>query len=115
MTRFLRFNVVSALGVAVQVASLWVAMRVAHVGDLAATALAVSVAVVHNFVWHWCWTWADRALPIADSPSTFVRFIAANGAVSIVGNLLLMAVLVHGAHMPALAANLAAIGTCGLV
>jgi putative flippase GtrA len=40
--------------------------------------------------------------------------VAANGLVSIGGNLAAMAVLVGGAHVPVVPANVAAIALCGL-
>src|SRR4029077_1429569 len=52
LVRFFRFNAVGALGVAVQLASLWLLTGVAAVHYLIATPLAVSLAIVHNFVWH---------------------------------------------------------------
>lgn len=115
MHRFLRFNAASALGIGVQLGALWVLMHWLDVGYLAATILAVLAAVAHNFVWHWRWTWADRAIPLRGVPAALARFVAANGAVSIVGNVLVMAILVRVAGVPAVAANLIAIALCGLI
>src|SRR5204863_306937 len=56
--RFARFNLVGALGIFVQVAALALLIRLG-VHYLAATAMAVSLAVVHNFWWHRRWTWSD--------------------------------------------------------
>src|SRR4051794_23117104 len=64
-----------------------------HVNKLVATALAVEVAVLHNFVWHEKFTWrgeprgTDRDVAIR-----LARFHAGNGLVSIVGNVVLMKV-----------------------
>ena len=115
MRRFLRFNVASALGIGVQLGVLWILMRGLHVGYGAATGVAVLAAVGHNFVWHWRWTWGDRAIPLGRVPAALARFLAANGAVSLVGNVVLMAVLVRGAGLPAIPANVLAIAVCGLV
>ena len=115
MRRFIRFNAASALGIAVQLGVLWILTRGLQVGYVSATVLAVLAAVIHNFVWHWRWTWADRGIPIADVPAAFVRFAAANGAVSLIGNVAVTAALVRGAHVAPLAANLAAIAACGVV
>jgi putative flippase GtrA len=114
MRRFLRFNVASALGIGVQLGVLWILTRGLHAGYITATILAVSAAVAHNFLWHWRWTWADRAIPIAAAPAALARFAAANGAVSIVGNVIVMAILVQ-AGLPAIGANLLAIALCGLI
>jgi len=112
--RLARFNAVGAAGVAVQLASLWLLTDVAHVHYLAATPAAVGLAVLHNFMWHWKWTWYDRTRsggPIA----TFARFAVANGAVSLAGNLAVMATLVSGAHVEPVVANGVAIAVCGLL
>jgi putative flippase GtrA len=112
--RFLRFNAVSAAGIAVQLAALWLLADVAHVHYLIATPAAVGLAVVHNFVWHWRWTWCDRNR--AGGPFfALARFAAANGAVSLAGNLTVMVTLVSGAHVEPVVANGAAIGVCGLL
>jgi putative flippase GtrA len=112
--RFLRFNTVGAAGIAVQLAALAFLSHVAHVHYLFATPAAIGLAVMHNFIWHRRWTWHDRARqrgPIA----AFARFAAANGAVSLAGNLAVMATLVSGAHVEPVAANAVAIAVCGLL
>jgi putative flippase GtrA len=45
---------------------------------------------------------------------TFARFVAANGLVSIGGNVAVMTVLVGGAHVPIVPANAVAIALCSL-
>jgi len=83
---------------------------------LPATALAVEAAVLHNFLWHERFTWADRvSVTRRQALLRLVRFNLTTGAVSILGNLLLMRLLVGQAHLPALAANLASIAGCSLV
>jgi hypothetical protein len=57
-----------------------------------ATAVAVAGAVIHNFAWHRRWTWRDRAHDRV--VTAFVRFALANGAVSLAGNIMAMALLV---------------------
>ena len=87
-----------------------------HLGYLPATALAVEVAVVHNFFWHERFTWADRpSARLKQSLLRLARFNASNGLVSIVGNLLLMRALVGAFGMNSFAANLIAIAICSLV
>src|SRR5262249_31589394 len=101
------------IGIAVQIAVLWLLTR-AGVPYLAATALAVASAVVHNFVWHQRWTWADRRRDEAPL-RTFASFALANGAVSLVTNLVAMAALVGALGLAPVAANLVAIAAAGLV
>jgi putative flippase GtrA len=112
--RFVLFNVVGAAGIGVQLGALWFLTSVLHLHYLAATSVAVGVAIVHNFLWHRRWTWADRAEP-GGAIAQFLRFVAANGAVSFAGNLMVMMALVRGAHMPPVVANGVAIGACGLL
>jgi putative flippase GtrA len=81
---------------------------------LLATAAALEVTLIHNFVWHLHYTWRDR-YDRSTRLAQFVRFHLSNGLVSAVGNLALMRVLVGEAHMPVLAANAIAILCCSLV
>lgn len=79
-----------------------------------ATAAAIELTLLHNFVWHLRYTWRDRQ---RDSGlfGQLARFHLANGAVSMAGNLVLMRVLVHAAHLPLLVANSGAILACSIV
>jgi putative flippase GtrA len=113
--RWLKFNFVGALGIGVQLAVL-AALIALGLGYLAATALAVEAAVLHNFLWHERMTWRDRATPsLRPMLGRFLRFQMANGSISLLGNLALMRLLVGALHLPALAANLGAIAVCGVV
>jgi GtrA-like protein len=58
--RWLKFNMVGGMGIAVHLLMLVVLKSGLHLHYLAATALAVETAVVHNFLWHERFTWADR-------------------------------------------------------
>jgi putative flippase GtrA len=80
---------------------------------LAATALAVEASVLNNFVWHRRWTWADR--PKSRAAITLLRFNATNGAMSLIGNLAVMFVLVSGLKLNPHAANLITIASCSLI
>lgn len=110
--RFAVFTLVGIAGIAVQLGCLAVLTAAVRVHYLPATALAVTVSVAHNFVWHWWWTWRDRRVGLMP---TFVRFAIANGAVSLAGNLGVMATLVSGAGMRPVTANAIAIAVCGLL
>jgi putative flippase GtrA len=114
--RWLKFNVVGALGIGVQFAVLLVLKRGFQFDYLLATALAVEAAVVHNFLWHERYTWADRVHPSwrTSLPRLF-RFNLTTGGVSILGNLALMKIMVGMGHINYLAANGIAIAVCSLV
>jgi putative flippase GtrA len=114
--RWLKFNLVGGIGIVVQLLVLAVFRSLLHMDYLLATVLAVETAVIHNFLWHERFTWSDRpALRITHSLIRFVRFNATNGAVSILGNLLLMRVLVGELRLNYILANLIAVSICSLV
>jgi putative flippase GtrA len=114
MLRFLRFNGVGILGFAVQVAVLAALIRFG-VHYLAATAVAVEVAVLHNFGWHERWTWRDRPAVPGSRARRLWRFHASNGLISLAGNLVLMRLLVGMLGLPAIAGNLLAVVLCSLL
>ena len=114
LLRWLKFNLVGGIGIAVQVAALFLLKGAFHFHYLAATALAVEAAVVHNFVWHEQFTWSDRVQASWRSIPRFARFNLTTGAVSIVGNLALMKVMVGSGGMNYLVANALAIALCSL-
>jgi putative flippase GtrA len=104
----------------VQFAALFLVKGVLHFHYLAATAIAVEAAVVHNFVWHEQFTWVDRTKSASGQPHwrrslpRFLRFNLTTGAVSILGNLALMKVMVGHGHINYLLANAIAITLCSL-
>jgi putative flippase GtrA len=117
ITRVVRFNVVGALGIGVRTAALALFAGRLGMHYLVATALAVEISLLHNFVWHLRWTWPDPA-PGGGRSRVFLRcvaFHAGNGLVSMLGSLALMPLLVAGLGMHYLAANVVAIGCTGAV
>lgn len=112
--RWCKFNLVGAMGMVVQLSAvaLFVCWMRGHY--LAATAAAIEVTLVHNFVWHLHYTWGDRR-SAAGWIGQLIRFHLSNGLVSMLGNLALMRVLVHEAQLPVLAANSIAIVCCSAV
>jgi putative flippase GtrA len=114
--RWLKFNAVGTLGIGVQLAALFVLKDGFYLSYLAATALAVEAAVVHNFLWHERYTWADRVNPSwSASLPRLLRFNLTTGAVSIAGNLALMKILVGWGRLHYLVANAIAIVVCSLL
>ena len=112
--RFLRFNGVGVAGFVVQLLVLAALLRL-EIHYLAATALAVEAAVLHNFFWHERWTWADRPANGRARLARLGRFHALNGTVSLVGNLVLMRVFVGAFGVPAIPANLLSVLSCAAV
>jgi putative flippase GtrA len=114
---FLRFNLVSTLGIAVQLAALTLLTRCFGLNYLWATGLAVSVTVLHNFAWHERFTFSDRVRASQHLRAIAARFLKFNlmtGIISIGGNVLLMHWLRGRARLPLIAANLLAIAICGI-
>jgi putative flippase GtrA len=114
--RWIKFNAVGGVGIVVQLAALAVLRSWLKLDYLLATGLAVEIAVIHNFLWHERFTWADR--PVRRPMQSLVRlakFNASNGAVSMVGNLGLMRLLVGEMKLNYVVANLIAIVVCSLV
>ena len=111
--RWGKFNLVGAMGVVVQLAALSVLGRWAQGHYMYASAAAIELAVLHNFIWHLHYTWRDRREG-STLPAQFVRFHLSNGLVSMLGNLALMRVLVQEARLPLLVSNSIAILCCSI-
>ena len=94
--RWLKFNLVGGIGIAVQLLVLILLKTGLHLNYLIATALAVETAVVHNFLWHERFTWPDRA---EGGLARFLKFNLTTGLFSIVGNLAVMKLLVDVGHV----------------
>jgi putative flippase GtrA len=113
--RWLKFNAVGSLGIAVQLAVLLTLKNGFHLNYLLATGFGVEAAVVHNFLWHERYTWADRVeLSWRKSLPRLLRFNLTTGGVSIAGNLALMKLMVDLGHLNYLVANGVAIVLCSL-
>jgi dolichol-phosphate mannosyltransferase len=112
--RLLKFSVVGAAGIAVQLATLAVLVAMG-VHYLLATALAVEIAILHNFYWHRRFTWASRLSGAGQAATkSLIRFHLGNGLISLLGNLITMRVLAGVLHLPVIGANILAITICWL-
>ena len=114
LIRWGKFNIVGAIGMAVQLAALAAINRIAPGHYLCATAAAIELTLPHNFVWHLHFTWRDRRRNSAVLHQ-LIRFHLSNGIVSMLGNLILMRLLVQQAHIPILLANAIAILCCSIL
>jgi putative flippase GtrA len=111
--RWGKFNLVGAMGMVVQLTALALFNRWMAGHYLWASAAAIELTLLHNFTWHLHYTWRDRR-DGASWPRQLVRFHLSNGLVSMLGNLVLMRLLVHEAHLPLLISNVIAILCCSL-
>lgn len=114
LIRWGKFNLVGAMGMVVQLAALALFNRVAPGHYLIATAAAIELALLHNFVWHVHFTWRDRRNQTT-LVAQLLRFHLSNGLLSMLGNLALMRLLVQEAHLPVLVANTIAILCCSVL
>lgn len=110
--RWVRFNFVGAMGVGVQLAALHLLNHAWHGHYLLATAAALELTLLHNFLWHLRYTWRDRRYSSRWQP--FVRFHLTSGLTSLVGNLVLMRLAVRTFHLAILPANMIAIAVCSV-
>jgi putative flippase GtrA len=114
--RWASFAGVGAIGFAVQLGALALLTGWAGLPAPVATAMAVELTVLHNFVWHEWWTWRDRSRRVPRRwPVRLARFHAASGLVSLAGNVALTVALVEWLHVPVVAANTCAVALLGLV
>jgi len=112
----MKFNVVGGIGIGVQWAVLLYLNSGFHLSYLWATALAVEAAVIHNFFWHERFTWGDRVrVRWRQSMLRLLRFNFTTGAVSILGNVTLMKLLVDAAHLNYFLASAITIPACSVV
>jgi putative flippase GtrA len=102
------------MGMVLQLVSLALINRWTGGHYLYASAAAIELTLLHNFVWHLHYTWRDRH---DDSAllSQLLRFHLSNGLISMLGNLALMRILVHEASLPVLASNSIAILCCSIL
>ena len=116
MLRWFKFNAVGAIGIFVQLGVLSILMSGMQVNYLAATALSVEAAILHNFVWHERFTWRDRTR-VDDGwmLTRLLKFNLTTGVFSIVGNLALMRLFVGALGLNYFIANLLTIATCSIV
>ena len=113
LLRWGKFNLVGAMGMGLQLALLALFNRWTAGHYLYASAAAIELTLLHNFVWHLHYTWRDRC----DGDSRLrqlARFHLSSGLVSMLGNLTLMRLLIHEACLPLLVSNVIAIVCCSV-
>ncbi len=113
--RWIKFNIVGAVGIVVQLAALkalvGIGMRVQT-----ATVIAVEMAVLNNFYWHLRYTWKDRSGgKFSETLRRCLRFHLTNGALSLAASWVPMGVLVQEVGLPLLMANVVCIAACSIM
>jgi putative flippase GtrA len=96
-----RFGLVGLMGAFLQILLISFLTKRLGVGSPAATAIAVEITILHNFIWHQRFTWSERgAANLRQATARLARFHAGNGLVSLVGNTVLMYCLVQKLKAP---------------
>lgn len=106
------FVTVGTFGFLLQVGSLWVLTSILGWRYETATAVAVQLAVIHNYFWHERWTWRDRVArdrSWSRFADRFGRYTLTTGVTSIVGNVLSTAMFVEIFGAEVLVANVLAV------
>jgi putative flippase GtrA len=81
-----------------------------------ATALAVEMAVLHNFTWHERYTWRDRSsVNWTDVAGRLLRFNLSTGMISLLGTTSIVKYLVTQHSFPVFVANVIAIPCCSML
>jgi len=116
-----RFLAVGALGFVLQIGAL-TTLALAGVPTAIATAGAIEIAILHNFLWHERWTWPDRAKGRGAGErgararfTCFLRFNGAAALVSLVGNVALTVWLVDGLGLPLAVGNAIAVAALAAI
>jgi putative flippase GtrA len=110
--RWARFNAVGAAGFMVQTLAVWLLADRGGMHYLGAVALALELAIMHNYVWHARWTWPDRHRK-GSGVRRLVQYHALTGGTAL-ANLGCVAVLVEAGGVPYLPASALAVCACAL-
>src|SRR5262245_51358502 len=108
-SRPMAFLAVASGGFLIQTAVVALLTHGAAVSAEVATAIGVELAVLHNFLWHERWTWSDRFDSARSRLRRFVTYQLATGAVSLAGNVVVVAAAVRAFDLDATMANVLAV------
>ena len=107
-TRIIQFQLVAWGGTLVNLGVLWLTKGVLGIPLIPAGALAIEIAIIHNFTWHYFFTWKDR---VAGNPrdyfSRLLRYNLVTASIDFIVNLGILWGLVTFAGVHYLLADLA--------
>jgi putative flippase GtrA len=121
VNRLAPFFLSGLAGFVAQVGAVWLLVSLTTVHYAVATVLAVELAIVVNFIFHERWTWRDRtggaggAKDAQGAMGRLLRFNALTGITSILGGVLVTALLVESMGMNAVVANILSVMALGVV
>ena len=114
--RWLKFHMVGLMGMCVHLSMLSLFNHAFKLEASTATALAVEMAVLHNFAWHERFTWSDRgSVHWTEVFGRLLRFNLTTGAISLVGTTAIVRYLVAEHSLAVLFANIIAIPCCSML
>lgn len=114
--RWVKFHMVGLAGMCVHLSTLSLFSKGFGMEPAVATALAVEMAVLHNFTWHERYTWRDRcSVHWTDVAGRLIRFNLTTGMISLLGTTAIVKYLVSAHHLPVLIANIIAIPCCSML
>ncbi len=114
--RWVKFHMVGLAGMCVHLGTLSLFSRGFGMEPSVATALAVELAVLHNFAWHERFTWRDRcSVHWTEVAGRLLRFNLTTGMISLLGTTAIVKYLVSAHHFPVLLANIIAIPCCSML
>ena len=91
--RFLKFSVVGASGVIVNLGLLYVFVRFLGLNKFLSGALAIELSILNNFFWNNLWTWRERR---AESVLLrLLKYYLASASTSALGNYVVFAFLLR--------------------
>ena len=105
--RWIRFNLVGAMGFSLQTLALWLLVRGAGLSAGVAITIAVLAAVSHNFVWHERFTWPN--LPREKRFDRWLAFHISTGLVSVLTNLGITMIVMTATGLSVVPANVIAV------
>ena len=112
--RVSRFAMVGSFGFALQLGTLTLLTQAVGWPYEPATALAVALAVLHNFWWHERWTWRDRTASRRGLAGRIARYYVTTGVTSLAGNLAMTAIGVELLGWSPIVANAVAVAGTSL-
>jgi len=110
--RFLKFGVVGASGVVVNMGGLYVLKEFAGIPYFIASLIAIELSILSNFTINFLWTWSDRSAEGSIWTKLF-RYHVGAGATAFLGNYLVLIALTELFGMHYMISNLIgiAVGT----
>jgi dolichol-phosphate mannosyltransferase len=98
--RFIKFGIVGALGVVINVGLLHLLTVYCRFDYKIGSIFAIECAIINNFLWNFFWTWNDRKTGTSNGLVVrFVRFHVSSGFTALIVNWGLLVLLTETIHL----------------